>query len=155
MPRTVGGGSIMKSCNNRAFGSTLARIIFLVSSVGLLSFSNKAYSQALVGSEQFQELFASAGYSALFGAALGTAILPFMPDNSVSNLRVVAGGASIGFVLGSAMALYGLRQQQQQQTYGMQYNPEGEAGHLEGGDWRWDVGTSNGKDVFLRMDSRF
>ena len=148
-----GGGSAMKSCK-RAFGSTLATTCLFVSSVGLLSFSNRAEAQALVGSEQFQELFASAGYSALFGAALGTAILPFMPDNSVSNLRVVAGGASIGFVLGSAMALYGLRQQQQQ-TYGMQYNPEGEAGHLEGGDWRWDVGTSNGKDVFLRMDSRF
>jgi hypothetical protein len=51
------------------------------------------------------------------------------------------------------MALYGLRQQQTQQAFGMPYYQDNDAG--EGADWRWDVGTSSGKDVFVRMDSRF
>ncbi|NBO37801.1 hypothetical protein EBU99_04365 [bacterium] len=108
-------------------------------------------AQALVGTENFQELFTTAGYSALFGAALGTAVLPFLPENSVSNLRVVAGGASLGFVLGSAMALYNLRQQ----SYGMRYAPDMDPTAAEPNAWRWDVGTSNGKDLFVKMDSRF
>lgn len=136
---------------------TARRLIWTVvlSSISLLPMTTRpAQAQVLVGSEHFQELFISSGYSALFGAALGTAILPFMPDNSVSNLRVVAGGASIGFVLGAGMALYGLRQQQQQ-AYGAQYFPESDPTSADNSGWQWDMGTSNGKDVFVRMDSRF
>lgn len=128
----------------------------LATLVGASLPSSAAQAQALAASEQFQDLFATAGYSALFGAALGTAVLPFLPDGSVSGLRIVAGGASLGFVAGSVMALYSLRQSQQAQAYMYSY-PSTEQGSAagEGSDWRWDVGTSTGKDVFLRMDSRF
>lgn len=113
----------------------------------------RAQSQGIPSTEQYQELFASAGYSALFGAALGTAILPFLPSNSVSNLRVIAGGASLGFVAGSIMSLYSWRQQQ---FYGMQNFPDGatEPPSVNGG-WQWGLGTNSGQDVFVRMDSRF
>lgn len=119
---------------------------------GLLLTPRTAEAQALVSSEHFQELFTTAGYSALFGAALGTAILPFVPENSLSNLRVIAGGASIGFVLGSVMALYSLRQSQ---VYGAQYYPGVDPATGDGSSWNWDLGTATGKDVFVRMDSRF
>ncbi|MBM3383130.1 MAG: hypothetical protein FJY29_11910 [Betaproteobacteria bacterium] len=134
---------------------SLARTFALTSSVAVFAQPNPAQAQSLVGSQQFQELFTSAGYSALFGAALGTAVLPFVPDNSVSSLRIVAGGASLGFVLGSVMSLYGLRQQQHQQAFGMPYYQDTDAAAGDGTDWRWDLGTSSGKDVFVRMDSRF
>jgi hypothetical protein len=135
--------------------SSLAKTIVLTSTVAVLSQPSTSHAQGLVGSQQFQELFTAAGYSALFGAALGTAVLPFVPDNSVSNLRIVAGGASLGFVLGSVMALYGLRQQQSQQAFGLPYYQDNDPAAVEGQDWRWDVGTSNGNDVYVRMDSRF
>ncbi len=111
-----------------------------------------AEAQMLSHSEQYQDLFMNAGYSALFGAALGTAALPFIPGNSVSNLRVIAGGASIGFVAGSIMALYNMRQNQ---NYGMQYYPDVAPNAGEGPHWNWDVGSSNGKDLFVKMDSHF
>ena len=138
----------------RSFTS-VAKTIVLASSATMLASPSVSNAQGLVGSQQFQELFTTAGYSALFGAALGTAVLPFVPDNSFSNLRIVAGGASLGFVLGSVMALYGMRQQQNQQAFGMPYYPGSDAAAVEGDDWRWDVGTSNGNDVYVRMDSRF
>lgn len=135
--------------------SPFAKTVILASSFAALAQPSTSQAQSLLGTQQFQELFTTAGYSALFGAALGTAILPFIPDNSVSNLRIVAGGASLGFVLGSVMALYGLHRQQSQQAYGMPYYPENDPAAVEGQDWRWDVGTSDGKDVYVRMDSRF
>ncbi|MEY4066279.1 MAG: hypothetical protein RIR26_2487 [Pseudomonadota bacterium] len=67
----------------------------------------------------------------------------------------MAGGASLGFVAGSVMALYGLRQSQQGQAYAYPYPTEGGNVSGDGTDWRWDVGTSTGKDVYVRMDSRF
>ncbi|MEY3902860.1 MAG: hypothetical protein RL189_2166 [Pseudomonadota bacterium] len=114
--------------------------------------ATQANAQGIINTEQYQDLFINAGYSALFGAALGTAVLPFLPSNSVSNLRVIAGGASIGFVAGSVMALYNLRQQQ---NYGMQYYPEVAPEADGAGQWQWDIGSSTGKDVFVKMDSRF
>lgn len=112
-----------------------------------------AEAQSLVGTEQFHEIFATAGYSAVFGAALGTALLPFIPQNTVSNLRVVSGGASIGFVLGSALALYGLRRPAAP-AYGMPYGHPQEMG-TESNNWGWDIGSSDGKDVYVQMNSRF
>lgn len=111
-----------------------------------------ARAQALVGPEQYQELFVSAGYSALFGAALGAAILPFVPSNSLSNLRIISGGASLGFVAGSVMALYNMRQRQ---SYVMQYYPEAPSAGPEASGWQWDLGTTDGSDLFVKMDSRF
>lgn len=118
----------------------------------LLPVRSEARAQALISNDQYQELFTSAGYSALFGAALGTAILPFLPTNSVSNLRVIAGGASIGFVAGSIMALYSLRQQQ---NYGLQYYPNVAPDGSGDNPWQWDLGTTNGKDLFVKMGSQF
>ncbi|NBX17367.1 MAG: hypothetical protein EBR09_08385 [Proteobacteria bacterium] len=117
-----------------------------------LSFSSRAEAQALTHSDQYQELFMNAGYSTLFGAALGVAVLPFLPSTSVSNLRVIAGGASIGFVAGSLMALYNFRQQQ---NFGMQYYPDVIPNDRSAPQWQWDVGTSNGQDLFVKMDSHF
>ena len=117
-----------------------------------LSLSPRAEAQALTHSDQYQELFMNAGYSTLFGAALGVAVLPFLPSTSVSNLRVIAGGASIGFVAGSLMALYNFRQQQ---NFGMQYYPDVIPNGQSAPQWQWDVGTSNGQDLFVKMDSHF
>ncbi|MFZ9520220.1 MAG: hypothetical protein ACO3A4_07070 [Silvanigrellaceae bacterium] len=141
----------MQIHNKRGFLASAAAMVCLVG--GFLSpLQKEANAQVLVNSEQYQELFVNAGYSALFGAALGTAILPFLPANSLSNLRVIAGGASVGFIAGSVMALYNMRQQQ---NFGMQYYPEVEPGGATPGQWNWDIGSNSGKDVFVRMDSRF
>lgn len=115
--------------------------------------SEEAKAQAIVGTDQFHEIFATAGYSAVFGAAIGTAVLPFIPQNTVSSLRIVSGGASIGFVLGSALALYGLRRPAAQ-SYGMPYGHPQDLGS-ENGNWGWDIGSSDGKDVYVQMNSRF
>lgn len=125
--------------------------------LGLISLflipKSEAKAQAIVGTDQFHEIFATAGYSAVFGAAIGTAVLPFIPQNTVSSLRIVSGGASIGFVLGSALALYGLRRPAAQ-SYGMPYGHPQDLGS-ENGNWGWDIGSSDGKDVYVQMNSRF
>jgi hypothetical protein len=141
----------MKIHKNSGSFVCAAALVGLIGTV-ISPFQPEAKAQVLVNSEQYQELFVSAGYSALFGAALGTALLPFLPANSLSNLRVIAGGASVGFIAGSVMALYNMRQQQ---NYGMQYYPEVEPGGATPGQWNWDIGSNTGKDVFVRMDSRF
>ena len=63
---------------------------------------------ALQTEDGFREVFVTAGYSAAFGAAVGAALLPFFPNPSLSSLRYVAGGASLGFIAGSAFAFYNL-----------------------------------------------
>lgn len=62
--------------------------------------------QAVQTEDSFREVFVTAAYSAAFGAAVGAALLPFFPTQSLSNLRYVAGGASIGFIVGSGYAFY-------------------------------------------------
>ncbi|NBW81322.1 hypothetical protein EBR21_06160 [bacterium] len=136
--------------NKGAFVSAAALVCLVGNVISPLQPESKA--QVLVNSEQYQELFVNAGYSALFGAAFGTALLPFLPANSLSNLRVIAGGASIGFIAGSLMALYNMRQQQ---NFGMQYYPQVDPDGSTQGQWNWDIGSNSGKDVFVRMDSRF
>ncbi len=130
---------------------TLLAFAALVAVVSLPQW-NRAHAQSLTQADQYQDLFMNAGYSTLFGAALGVALLPFLPTTNVSNLRVISGGASIGFVAGSIMALYNMRQQQ---NYGMQYYPEVTPGTGPSPQWQWDVGTSNGQDLFVKMDSHF
>lgn len=125
----------------------------LILSMFFSFYPKQAEAESIVATDQFHEIFATAGYSAVFGAALGTAVLPFMPQNTVSNLRIVTGGASIGFILGSALALYNLRRPIQQ-AYGHPYAPQNDMAPDAQG-WGWDVGSSDGKDVYVQMNSRF
>ena len=93
--------------------STRSSIALLIatslgSSVG---FTPQALAQnSLQSEDNFREVFMTAGYSAAFGAAMGAALLPFFPDSPLNNLRYVAGGASLGFIFGSAFAFYNIAQ---------------------------------------------
>ncbi len=64
-----------------------------------------AKGQVISTEEKFQDLFVSAGYGTVYGAALGAALLSFQtkPEN---NLKLVALGASIGFISGSLLGSY-------------------------------------------------
>lgn len=79
---------------------------FLIVITGLVDLTALAQQQAYSGEDNMRDIFVSGGYGALFGATMGTAILPFLSGSPINNLRVVAGGASIGFMMGSAYGLY-------------------------------------------------
>jgi hypothetical protein len=70
--------------------------------------SAAAQQRLAVKSDDLRDVFMTAGYAAAFGAATGVALLPFLSGSVSSNMRVVAGGASIGFLLGSALSLYNI-----------------------------------------------
>jgi hypothetical protein len=66
-----------------------------------------AAAQGLAANDpQMHQLFTTAGYSAAFGAAMGAALLPFLPSPGLDSLRYIAAGASVGFFVGSGVALY-------------------------------------------------
>lgn len=67
-----------------------------------------AQQRVAVKSDDMREVFVTAGYSAAFGAATGVALLPFISGTVSQNMRIVAGGASIGFLLGSALSFYNI-----------------------------------------------
>ena len=69
----------------------------------------EGYAQnATVSENEMTTIFTSGGYGALFGAAMGAAILPFINESPMENIRLVAGGASIGFMVGSLYGFYNL-----------------------------------------------
>lgn len=74
-------------------------------------------------------VFASGGYGALFGAAMGAAALPFMNGSPIQNLRTVAGGASIGFMIGSAYGFYSVINSNRNSFFNYNINPEDENGN--------------------------
>ena len=74
-------------------------------------FKTQAWAQTVVtADDDVRGVINTAGYSALFGAAMGAALIPFIPDPGLSSLRYIASGASIGFFVGSGVALYRLTQ---------------------------------------------
>lgn len=77
------------------------KIVFVLMMLLPLSLS----AQVVSTQERFQDLFTTAGYGTAFGAALGAAILPFQ-NNPEKNLRLVAIGASVGFIGGSLLGSY-------------------------------------------------
>ncbi|NRA67060.1 MAG: hypothetical protein HRU19_21405 [Pseudobacteriovorax sp.] len=79
--------------------------LFFFSLLWLFTQQNTANAQVVNTQERFQDLFISAGYGTAFGASLGAAVLPFQ-SNPEKNLRLVAIGASIGFIAGSVMGSY-------------------------------------------------
>ena len=56
-------------------------------------------------SKQFQQIFTTAGYSSVLGAALGGAVVGLSKEPK-QNLRFIALGASIGFISGSLLGGY-------------------------------------------------
>lgn len=62
-------------------------------------------AQAQSTEERFQDLFVTAGYATAFGAAVGVALLAWQDDPS-ANLKMVAVGASLGFLGGSVVGSY-------------------------------------------------
>lgn len=93
-------------------------LLIVATTVGSLGESSQAQAQNNLQSEDnFREIFMTAGYSAAFGAAMGAALLPFFPDSPLHNLRYVAGGASLGFIFGSAFAFYNIAHNNSSNTY--------------------------------------
>lgn len=84
----------------------------------------QAQQQAYSSEGDMRDIFITGGYGALFGATMGTAILPFLSGSPINNIRVVAGGASIGFMMGSAFGLYNVSKTQSNSYFN--YTPENE-----------------------------
>jgi hypothetical protein len=80
--------------------------------------------QAYLSDDDVSAIFVSGGYGALFGAAMGAAFIPFMDNSPMQNLRFVAGGASIGFMLGSAYGFYNLANANRNSYFNYNANPD-------------------------------
>jgi hypothetical protein len=77
--------------------------------IAFLSPTLNAFAQnASVSEEDVASVFSSGGYGALFGGAMGAAILPFINKSPTENIRLIAGGASIGFMIGTFFGFYNL-----------------------------------------------
>ncbi len=95
---------------------------FLIVITELAHFTAQTQQPAYSGEENMRYVFISGGYGALFGATMGTAILPFLSGSPINKIRVVAGGASIGFMMGSAYGLYNASKSQSNSYFN--YVPE-------------------------------
>lgn len=81
------------------------KIYRILVTCAILSMTKSAHAQMSQTQQQFQDLFATAGYGTAFGAAMGAATLPFQ-KHPERKLRSVAIGASIGFIAGSLAGGY-------------------------------------------------
>ena len=82
---------------------TFVKFFILILNLGLLSGDLRAQGSM---EEQFQDVFVLAGYSAILGGAFAAATLPFFNDYPIPPLRLISGGASLGFILGTAFACH-------------------------------------------------
>ena len=82
----------------------LATLVLLATS-GYPS-NNYHKSAPLQLESDFQQIFKLAGYSTIFGAAVGLSTLPFVQDAKSSSSRIIFGGASLGFITGSILGMY-------------------------------------------------
>lgn len=98
---------MVKWHRNKFEGATMLKNLFLIFLCCCLNFlfPSAAKSQVITTEEKFQDLFISAGYGTVYGAALGAALLSFQsePEN---NLKLIALGASVGFITGSLLGSY-------------------------------------------------
>ena len=78
----------------------------------MANFKTIAQQNVYTSEDEMREIFSSGGYGALFGATMGIAILPFLTGSFIENIRITAGGASIGFMLGSAYGLFNISKMQ-------------------------------------------
>ncbi len=97
----------------------------------------------------FREVFASAGWSALFGASVGLALLPFLPTAPQENVRFVAGGASLGFAAGSALAFWKI------QNRSLWFQPLPPPSALDGGWGLWHAGALCGGQLNVCVSGVF
>jgi hypothetical protein len=93
----------------RHFSQKIAIFIVVASSLFLSSLA-QAQNRVALRSDDFREVTVTAAYATAFGAAGGAALLAFVPGSPIDNLRIVAGGASIGFLVGSALGFYNATQ---------------------------------------------
>jgi hypothetical protein len=94
----------------------------IIAFTGFFHLTAQAQQAAYSGEDNMRDVFLSGGYGALFGATMGTAILPFLSGSPLNNIRVVAGGASIGFMMGSVFGLYNISKSQSNSYFN--YVPE-------------------------------
>lgn len=95
--------------------------LFFSALCAFLPVSSKA-QQVFSSENDMQTVFVSGGYGALFGAAMGAAVLPFINNSPLQNLRIVAGGASLGFMVGSVFGFYNVAKSNRGSYFN--YNPE-------------------------------
>jgi len=111
-------GRMQMTCRNS--NSIMAVSILTIAS--LISISASAEQRATVRSDDMRDVLMTAGYASVFGAASGVALLPFLSGGVSSNLRIVAGGASIGFLAGSAFGFYNMTTQSRAYSDNYDYN---------------------------------
>ncbi len=83
------------------------KIIFIFC-IAIFSSLNVYAQQAFVNDDEMSGIFLTGGYGALFGGAMGAALLPFINAPTGQNIRMVAGGASLGFMIGTLYGFYSL-----------------------------------------------
>ncbi len=78
----------------------------------------KLYAQdAYINEDDAHNIFISGGYGAAFGGAVGLSLLPFTHKTIGGDFQIIAGGASIGFIVGSLYGFYSTYQKKSQNVF--------------------------------------